>query len=256
MVNSPEARCSAIRSPNRRSSSRPVRRVHELGLEAGLPFALREQALLRREAEGALVPSRVGEHAELAKQLAGERGSRTRHGDVVRGPRIARDRVLAAARVAARLALELEQNEVAKAATIELPRRAQSGDAATDDHDGHAHRATRCGHRYAVAQPMPDAALSLTHPPVMREPLFLPSPRSAGAPMSFAATAMPAATTAAPPATRKLRREEARSEGVGRLGSDVSGVTPTHAADLVRRDEVGQITPWRLVPPSRNPDHP
>jgi hypothetical protein len=125
-------------------------------LETGLPLALREQALLRREAERALVPTGVGEHAQLAKQLARERGSWTRHGDVVRGPRIARHRILATTRIAPRLALELEQNEVAEAAPIELPRGAQTGDAAADDHDGHAHRATRCGRRCAIAQAVPD----------------------------------------------------------------------------------------------------
>ena len=163
MVNSPEARCSSISSSNRRSSSRPVREPRSSDSRPDCHSPVQEQPLLRREAERALVPSGIREHAELAEQLAHERGARTGHGHVVRGPRIARDGVLAAARVAARLALQLEQHEVAEPAPVELPRGAQSGDAAADDDDGHAHGAARRGHRRAVAQPMADRG-ALVHP--------------------------------------------------------------------------------------------
>src|SRR5512144_1812491 len=83
-------------------------RAEELGLESGLTLAVQEEPLLRCEAERALIPSGVGEDAELAEQLAHERGTWTGHGDVVCGPGVTGHGVLAAARVAPRLALHLE----------------------------------------------------------------------------------------------------------------------------------------------------
>jgi hypothetical protein len=73
----------------------------------------------------------------------------------MRGPREARHFVLSAARVASHLVLQLEKHEVVKAIALELPRRAQASDPATDDDDRDSPRGARRRPADAVTQTMP-----------------------------------------------------------------------------------------------------
>ena len=101
-------------------------------------MAVDEQALLRVEAQHALIPFAVAEHAELFEQLARQRFAFGGHGNIVRGPGKFRDFVLAPARIAAGLLLHFEQHEIVKAALVQMPGGIQSGHAAADDHDRNA----------------------------------------------------------------------------------------------------------------------
>ena len=72
----------------------------------------------------------------------------------MRGPGISRDFVFAPARVAAGLRLHFEQHEIAEAALVQAPRRAQAGHAAADNHDRNAQLLRRRAKRRAIAQPV------------------------------------------------------------------------------------------------------
>src|SRR4029079_11440394 len=87
-------------------------------LEALLPSPVEEEPLLRAEAQVALFPLPVLQDAELLEQLAHVGRARPRHRHVVRGPWVLRDLVFTPPRVAARLPLHLEQDEVREAAAI------------------------------------------------------------------------------------------------------------------------------------------
>src|SRR5579871_1091229 len=88
------------------------------GLDALLPSAVEVETLLRREAEIALLPDAVAKDAEVFEKLANERGFFAGNGNVVGGPGIGRDFVLAPARVAAALLQHFEENEIVEAALV------------------------------------------------------------------------------------------------------------------------------------------
>jgi hypothetical protein len=60
----------------------------EVGLDAIVPLAVREESLLRREAQVPLLPNAVAKDAQLLEQFADERRLDARHGHVVRRPGI------------------------------------------------------------------------------------------------------------------------------------------------------------------------
>src|SRR5262245_22082259 len=102
-------------------------------LEPVLPSAVDVEPLLRGKAHGALVPAAAVEDADVGEELADADRVGTRNRHVVRRPWIRRDLVLAPARVAARVLLHLEDDEVSEAAGAQPPCRAETSDAAADD---------------------------------------------------------------------------------------------------------------------------
>src|SRR5579872_5420268 len=105
------------------------------GLDAFLPAAVEEEALLRGEAEIALVPDSVLQNAEIFKEFADVNGFWAGDGNVVRGPGVGGDFVFAPASVAAGVVVHFEEDEIAEAAFAEAPCGGESGDAAADDDD-------------------------------------------------------------------------------------------------------------------------
>ena len=122
------------------------------GLEAVLPAAVEEKALLRSETEIALFPLAIFQDAEIFEEFANVFGFGTGDGDVVRGPGIGGDFVFAPAGVAAGLGIHFQQNEIGEAAFAEAPGGAESGDAAANDDDRKFFDALRRRKRGAVAQ--------------------------------------------------------------------------------------------------------
>ena len=104
-------------------------------LDAVLPAAVEEEALLRRETEVALFPLAIFQDAEIFEEFADVFGFGAGHGDVVRGPGVGGDFVFAPAGVAAGLGIHFEENEIGEAAFAQTPGGAQSGDAAANDDD-------------------------------------------------------------------------------------------------------------------------
>ena len=93
----------------------------DLRLDAVLPFPVQEEPLLRREAEVALFPPPVGEHAQVGEQLANQQRLGARHRNVMRAPGERGNGVLAPARDASGLLLHFEQDEIAEAALLKTP---------------------------------------------------------------------------------------------------------------------------------------
>src|SRR5579859_2555039 len=85
------------------------------GLDAFLPTAVKEEALLRGEAEIALVPDSVLQNAEIFKEFADVNGFRAGDGDVVRGPGVGGDFVFAPAGVAAGVVVHFKEDEIGEA---------------------------------------------------------------------------------------------------------------------------------------------
>src|SRR5580704_1197779 len=106
------------------------------GLDAFLPAAVEEEALLRGEAEIALVPDSVLQDAEIFEQFADVNGFWAGDGNIVRGPGVGGDFVFAPAGVAAGGVVHFEEHEVGEAAFAEAPRGAEAGDSTADDDDG------------------------------------------------------------------------------------------------------------------------
>src|SRR5262249_43778542 len=130
--------------------------------QAFLPTTMDVQPLLWREAKELFLVDRVAgdivafDDAELLEKLAHRTRLLARDRHIVRSPRIPRDRVLTAARVAAALRLELEDLEVREARLGELPTRAKARDASAGDDDGDATLCRRRG-KPPVAQKMAGA---------------------------------------------------------------------------------------------------
>ena len=180
IVNSPVARNSAIRSWKRTVIFAIAVGRGDFRLDAFLPAAVKIQPLLRSEAQAALVPFAVLEHAQLFEQLAHQGGARVGNRHVVRGPGIRGDLVLTPARISAGLGFHFKQHEIAKAAFVQTPRRAQSGDAAADDDDGKFFGARRRFENDAWSRMRcPVGNASLTNPPAMRRSAFAVRPTSA-----------------------------------------------------------------------------
>jgi hypothetical protein len=106
------------------------------GLDAFLPPAIEEEALLRGEAEIALVPDSILQDAKIFKEFADVDGFGSGDRNVVRGPRVGGDFVFAPAGVAAGVVVHFEEDEVGEAAFAEAPCGAEAGDSAADDDDG------------------------------------------------------------------------------------------------------------------------
>ena len=104
-----------------------------------VPQAVAEDAFLRGRAQEAFLVGRplgariAMEHAEFGKQFADEDGLRPGQRQVVCPPRVGNERRAAGARVAARFALQVEDQEVIGAGPGQPPGGGQPGDAGTDD---------------------------------------------------------------------------------------------------------------------------
>ena len=122
------------------------------GLDAVLPAAVEKKPLLRREAEIALIPLAVLQHAEIFEQFADVHGLGSGNRHVMRGPGIRADFVFAPARVSSGLRIHFQNNEIREAALAQTPRRAESGDSSAHDDDGNFLDALRRRKRSAVAQ--------------------------------------------------------------------------------------------------------
>ena len=116
-------------------------------LDAFLPTAVDEQALLRGEAQRAIVPFAVVQQPEFFEQLARQRFALGRHRHIVRRPWEPADLVFAPTRIAAGLGFHLEQHEIAKAALVEMPGGVEARHAAADDHDRNSLLPFRRGER-------------------------------------------------------------------------------------------------------------
>src|SRR5215213_11128043 len=110
-------------------------------IESFVPASFIEDTLLRIAAEKLLADDRFAvfvfslDDTDLVEQRH-ERGVLFhRCGNVMRAPGEGDQSIRAGARRAAGCALELEQDEVGKAGTLQAPRRGETGDAATDDYD-------------------------------------------------------------------------------------------------------------------------
>src|ERR1700722_6262158 len=106
------------------------------GLDAFLPAAVKEESLLRREAEIAVLPNAVLQDAEIFEEFADVDCFGAGDRDVVRGPWVGGDFVFSPAGVAAGGVVHFEQSEIGEAAFAEAPCGAQAGDSAADDDDG------------------------------------------------------------------------------------------------------------------------
>ncbi len=125
-----------------------------LGLDAFLPAAENEEALLRSEAQHAIVPGAIVEHSEFFEKLASQRLAFGGNRNVVRGPGEAADLVLTPARIAAGTRFHFEQHEIAETALVQVPGGAQARHAAADDDDRNFDLALGGGERDAIAQTM------------------------------------------------------------------------------------------------------
>lgn len=96
-------------------------------------------ALLRCGAQVALVVDRplrrrgTLQHAQFGQQFAYQHGFRPGQRQVMRTPRVGKLRPLAAARIAARLGLELENGEIIASGPGQPPAGRQAGNAGADD---------------------------------------------------------------------------------------------------------------------------
>src|SRR6185437_13642634 len=100
-----------------------------------LPSSVHEQALLRREAEIAIFQFAVLQHAEFLEQFADVNCLRAWNRNIVRGPRIGSDFVLAPTGIAPGLIVHFEENEILESSLIQSPGCAESGDASADNDD-------------------------------------------------------------------------------------------------------------------------
>jgi hypothetical protein len=96
-----------------------------------------EEAFLGGVAEPALVPYAVLEQAELLAEGAYVVGVGRREREIVGGPGVGGDFVFACAGIAAGFGLHFEEDEVVEAGAFEPPAGGESGDAASDDDEGH-----------------------------------------------------------------------------------------------------------------------
>ena len=135
MVNSPDLRCAGENFFEALELFAIGWLEADGGLDAFLPAAVEEEALLRREAEIALVPDAVLQDAEIFEEFADVDCFGAGDGDVVRGPWVGGDFVFAPAGVAAGGVVHFEEDEVGEAAFAEAPRGAEAGDSAADDDD-------------------------------------------------------------------------------------------------------------------------
>jgi hypothetical protein len=124
------------------------------GLKAVLPPTVEKEALLRREAEVALLPLAIFQDAEIFEEFADVFGLGTWDGNIVRGPGIGGDFVFAPASVASSLRIHFEQNEIGEAAFAQAPGSAQAGYAAADNYDRKFLDVLGGRKRRAVAQEM------------------------------------------------------------------------------------------------------
>src|SRR5271166_3420767 len=110
-----------------------ARSASEFRLNAFLPAAVQEEALLWIEAQNPVVPAAIAEHAQFFHQLASERFAFGGHRKVVGGPGKARDFVLSPAGIAAGLLLHFQDDEIVEAFLVEAPGGAEAGDSGADD---------------------------------------------------------------------------------------------------------------------------
>ena len=109
-------------------------RQSNFGLKAILPAAMNEEPLLRAMAEMPLIEFAVHHQTDFFKEFAHQRRLAVRDRDIVRAPRISRNRVLAVTGIAARLLLHLEQHKVPIAALVQPPRSRKSRHSRADNH--------------------------------------------------------------------------------------------------------------------------
>ena len=124
------------------------------GLDALLPAAVEKEPLLGCIREVALFPLAVLQDSKIFEKFADIFGLRAGDGNIVCGPRVRGDFVFAPARVAARLGVHFEKDEIGEAALAKAPGSAEAGDSAADNDNGEFFGALRRGEPGAVAQEM------------------------------------------------------------------------------------------------------
>src|SRR5690348_13328376 len=94
----------------------------------------------------------------------------------MRSPRKGRDLVAAAERIAARTRFQFEQREITKPASLELPRRGQSSNAAAD-HNNAGLGSVRNGRQLSISQGMPERIVTAHNGPAERASTKTPDHR-------------------------------------------------------------------------------
>src|SRR5205807_5591998 len=125
------------------------------GLDAFLPTAVEEEALLRRKSEITLFPLAIFQYAEIFEEFANAHGFRPWDWHVMRSPGIRGEFVLAPAGVAAGLLIHFEKDKVGEAALAKAPSGAETGDSPADDGNGDVLGGLCCGGGGEVEQARP-----------------------------------------------------------------------------------------------------
>src|SRR5439155_240306 len=182
----------------------PVARAEaDRRLQTVLPCAVQEQALLRIEAEIALLPLPVAEDAELLEKLPDEHRPTAGDRHIMRAPGVRGDLVLAPARVPTGALLHLHNHKVAEPALVEPPGGREPGDTAPDNDERYARRTLRRGEggealRTAVARRARSPTRRTTARTRGRDRCAAPRPRSCER-YTRTSAARTAATCFAPP---------------------------------------------------------
>src|SRR5439155_11129426 len=124
------------------------------GLDAFLPAAVEEEALLRRKSEIALFPLAIFQYAEIFEEFANAHGFRPGDRHVMRSPGIRGEFVLAPAGVAAGLLIHFKKDKISETAFAETPGGTEASDSPADNGDGDFFDALCTGECGAVAQEM------------------------------------------------------------------------------------------------------